>query len=481
MSFKINFKNIRTVFIFITIVSIVVCIVVNFNLKIADELLVSIESLLSEITDQNKASFVSIIDDKVASLEIMANLISNENGSVLRNPNFSRIFVDVANSVGFKIIDVMDELPENIESQSLLKRRSTYIYEEISGDDRDIVFFTPYYRNETIKGVLVSYMDTEILSSLFVSAFGNRTDVTVIDSNGNVIVKSLSVDSGFLTQRDNLFDELEDAQVLRYDSIQTIRDNLSSGIKGSSYLKHGEQNKLIYYEPLGIADWHIALIVRENFMKGVVTAIVYRVILLTVTTVVLFTGFLIYIYFSRKVYSKELKKAIMKSETDAMTGLYNRRAFDKYLYSLYEQHYEKQSPFSVIMLDIDYFKPYNDNYGHQNGDDAIKKVSSILKSTIRSNSDLAFRYGGEEMVVILPNTDIYGACIVAEKIQTRIMAARIPHRYSKVSTILTVSQGVFGSVPVESGRDAADSFVGYADKALYKAKEGGRNNFVKFE
>jgi diguanylate cyclase (GGDEF)-like protein/PAS domain S-box-containing protein len=163
--------------------------------------------------------------------------------------------------------------------------------------------------------------------------------------------------------------------------------------------------------------------------------------------------------------------------TDGLTQVANRRCFDQRLQSewpslVFSQRDGKQL-LSLIMLDVDYFKRYNDCYGHQAGDLCLVKVASSAAQAVRHSSDLFARYGGEEFAVILPHTDAAGAIAVAESIQKAIRDLGIPHQQSDVSSIVTVSMGIATVIP--SLGTSPDELVALADRALYDAKQLGRD------
>lgn len=159
--------------------------------------------------------------------------------------------------------------------------------------------------------------------------------------------------------------------------------------------------------------------------------------------------------------------------TDGLTQVANRRCFDWRLQSEWPTLIKAQKLVSLIMLDVDYFKRYNDCYGHQAGDTCLIKVASSAAQAVRRSSDLFARYGGEEFAVILPYTDAAGAMAVAESIQKAIRDLRIPHQQSDVSEIVTVSMGIATVIP--SFGSSPDELVALADRALYDAKQQGRD------
>ncbi len=173
----------------------------------------------------------------------------------------------------------------------------------------------------------------------------------------------------------------------------------------------------------------------------------------------------------------EANRALEKlSALDGLTGIANRRQFDKVLATEWNRAMRNHTPISLLMLDIDYFKLYNDSYGHQKGDTCLKAVAQVLKENEKRPADLAARYGGEEFAVILPETDGRGAHEIAVTILEMIRAAAIPHKSSKVEKYLTASLGV-SSLIAKRGNQS-DILVLQADRALYQAKEQGRNQVV---
>ena len=170
---------------------------------------------------------------------------------------------------------------------------------------------------------------------------------------------------------------------------------------------------------------------------------------------------------------RELKELSYK---DGLTDVANRRMFDLILEREWASAYRNQRPLSLIFLDIDLFKQYNDCYGHFGGDKCLKRVATLLCGGANRAQDLVARYGGEEFVMILPETDNNAACQIAEKCRKLILDAQIPHAESSVSAYLTVSQGVGVIVPTENDTSAA--FIESVDKLLYQAKQKGRNTVV---
>lgn len=162
---------------------------------------------------------------------------------------------------------------------------------------------------------------------------------------------------------------------------------------------------------------------------------------------------------------------------DSLTGLANRRHFDESLHIEWKRAARNHAPLSVMLLDIDYFKSYNDTYGHLKGDDVLRRVAGIVRKCVMRPADQASRYGGEEFVVILPETPTQGASQVAEEIRRSVEALNIPHEGSEIASCLTLSIGIATVVPDDNG-DSPLSLVNLADAALYQAKRSGRNQVV---
>ena len=171
----------------------------------------------------------------------------------------------------------------------------------------------------------------------------------------------------------------------------------------------------------------------------------------------------------------ELKRL---SNQDGLTGVANRRFFDGFLARLWRQAGGNSAQLSLLLADIDNFKYYNDTYGHQLGDECLRKVAKILQEQVGRESDLVARYGGEEFVVILPFTGAGGAAIVAEKIRGAVENAGIEHKTS-VHGIVTISLGVATMLIQSEGKP--EKLIEWADKALYQAKEMGRNRIVVYQ
>ena len=167
------------------------------------------------------------------------------------------------------------------------------------------------------------------------------------------------------------------------------------------------------------------------------------------------------------------RKLIAMSSTDGLTGIANRRHFDEALAREYARLARSGAQLSLIMIDVDYFKLFNDNYGHVCGDECLKKIARVIDECTERPADVAARYGGEEFACILPETGLRGALQVAERIRQGIIDMAIPHEWSDVADCVSASLGV---VTVQCGSsELVSEIVAHADEFLYKAKSNGRN------
>ena len=163
------------------------------------------------------------------------------------------------------------------------------------------------------------------------------------------------------------------------------------------------------------------------------------------------------------------------SSLDGLTGIANRRRFDEFVNNECIRYARENSVLSLILIVIDYLKPYNDNYGHLADDGCLSQVASAVKEVVHRTADLVARYGGEEFVVVLPHIDLDGAVKLAKILCEKIRSLNIPHAHSEVSEHLTISLGITSKVACE-GSSPTD-LIALADKALYEAKESGRDRY----
>jgi diguanylate cyclase (GGDEF)-like protein len=215
-----------------------------------------------------------------------------------------------------------------------------------------------------------------------------------------------------------------------------------------------------------IITWEILclLMLKFNYWIPIAIPIVF---LQTITTIIILRDYLLL---------KAENQALQYQATyDALTQVPNRRRFDEYFAQEWRRMSREKSSLSLIICDVDFFKLYNDSYGHQAGDLCLKKVAQALKEAIKRPGDLVARYGGEEFVVVLPHTSLDGAIYVAQQIRFQVQSLQINHRTSTVGEHVTLSLGVACTVPTSDLPQAL--FLKAADEALYHAKRQGRDRY----
>ncbi len=181
-----------------------------------------------------------------------------------------------------------------------------------------------------------------------------------------------------------------------------------------------------------------------------------------------------------KARTAELEEANRKlaclSITDGLTNLTNRRHFDEVLIMEWQRAKRQRHPLAVAMIDVDHFKVFNDNFGHQSGDECLRRIAAVLSANVQRSSDLIARYGGEEFVIILPGMNVKDAAVFAETIRHRVQSEGLKHTKITETGVVTVSIGVGSRIP--QLEDDVEIILREADLALYEAKRRGRNKVV---
>ncbi|MCB7133582.1 GGDEF domain-containing protein [Salmonella enterica subsp. enterica serovar Hillegersberg] len=235
---------------------------------------------------------------------------------------------------------------------------------------------------------------------------------------------------------------------------------------------------LYYYPPalllFIIPLWLTALLASVQLNQNV--NIRFLLVWLTLTAILIYGRFILQRWFDEAWWRYQENRMLIArldvmAHQDALTGTANRRSMESFL----EDALCQAVPFALIMLDVDYFKHYNDHYGHQAGDACLAKVAGVMKRSVRTPADLVARYGGEEFVVVLPSSSLNDAALVAERIQTNLRETALPHVASAISETVTVSMGL----TLSTADDSVASIIARADKALYRAKQQGRDRWVK--
>lgn len=164
------------------------------------------------------------------------------------------------------------------------------------------------------------------------------------------------------------------------------------------------------------------------------------------------------------------------STTDGLTGIANRRRFDDQLYVEWGRALRENEPLSLIFLDIDNFKKYNDYFGHLQGDECLRTIAQAIQKCHLRDTDIVARYGGEEFAVVLPNTDLEGAKACAENLAERVQALSLPHPENGDFKVITVSMGISSVIPQPN--ITPDQVLYFVDGCMYEAKETGRNRYI---
>lgn len=164
---------------------------------------------------------------------------------------------------------------------------------------------------------------------------------------------------------------------------------------------------------------------------------------------------------------------------DPLTDIPNRRAFMERIESEFKRSAREKRPISVIMIDIDHFKLYNDAYGHAAGDECLKIAAQAIKNTLKRPADFCARYGGEEFVILLPDTALDAACLLAENIRSNVETMKLPHKESPPLYVVTISLGI--AATAGSSTATYETVLRQSDQALYMAKQNGRNRVEIFD
>jgi diguanylate cyclase (GGDEF)-like protein len=168
------------------------------------------------------------------------------------------------------------------------------------------------------------------------------------------------------------------------------------------------------------------------------------------------------------------QQLVRLSQLDPLTGVPNRRRFEEELNREWRRHQRQARPLSLVMIDIDQFKQYNDMYGHTSGDECLRKVAQTLAVAVNRPADFVARFGGEEFVCVLPQTDYEGACKVGQRLINMIRLLNIPHKASTVVDYVTISIGI-ATLVNPAFEHSIEDVISAADRCLYQAKDSGRN------
>ncbi len=317
--------------------------------------------------------------------------------------------------------------------------------------------FPQNYATEVVVLLTKEHVENKMWPQFIAQYFAEHTDMNyyleaassdIAANLVNELLKVSPINDDYKTQNVELV-EINDAQLAMY--YFPLRDY------------RGDQDPNL--KPVGLVLlWSDVSDLFTAFKKSVWINIVYAV-----------CGFVFLEAVLLWFFNREFRLLVAEKEAtiDGLTGFYNRRYFDKTLNHEMLGASRSNSALALIMCDIDYFKQYNDTYGHVAGDGCLQQVAAVMAHVLKRGNDWIARYGGEEFVIVLPGTELDGAYLVAERIRVAVEDANIPHRTSKVGPRVTISVGV--ACTVEKGCTCNSGLINCADMKLYKAKESGRN------
>jgi diguanylate cyclase (GGDEF)-like protein len=313
------------------------------------------------------------------------------------------------------------------------------------------------------KGVVVAHPDSIYQEELYNYAKLTKT-VTLKDAAG----KPMQNARGNLTEEQNI----TVPQAYKAAIADMMRGNTNSA-------KFREEGKYIYlsYRPAamnGASDPWYVLSVRDEAAAMRARNTVILVILCS-SGVVILAAFVLVFFIARNV-SSPVKKLEALSMTDELTELNNRRSFLEYMNTIWALCRRLRTPVNVLMIDVDYFKKYNDSMGHLEGDKALIAVAQCMKNHIKREADFVARFGGEEFVCLIPFLKKEEALNIAKDLVQKIEGMEIPHPMSGCSKYVTVSIGLASATPVD--HNSQTQLLDKADRALYTAKQSGRNRVV---
>jgi len=400
---------------------------------------------------------------------------------------------------------------------SLMEQPEDYFLDVDIYDNRRAVWlnFKVFNENGDIIGALSTDMDMSTLTEHTISQYrDNNTRVFLIDRYGHIHVDSEFIDGTDFLQYGydrNVKDEFSDLNFLA-----AIDEHLAS-IDGyfDEFIVESQMFKLRHSQyhyatitSVGLTDWTVIKLFDSTSLFATTRLLPPFIIITALFVLFVFTSnselrrliftplrLLVESLVSMKnkrdkdiyglerddelgLLSNTIHDLFIVGHFDALTGIYNRRYMEETLKQVIATLSRANSALSLLMMDIDNFKKYNDTYGHSAGDDCLKQVAGALESVVRREGDFVARYGGEEFIAVLPNTDEAGAVMVAEGILKAVMDLNIPHEKNGAG-IVTISIGVV-TQECSDGQTWND-FVKKADEALYESKENGRNRHTVYK
>jgi diguanylate cyclase (GGDEF)-like protein len=341
--------------------------------------------------------------------------------------------------------------------------RETFVGSLEVGTSFDLILpmFEDFYSVNTAVLLTREHIENRMWPEFVEKYFGDNPDmeyylesVSSTDTRRDIIrvLKQLGISSEFVTRNAGIL-ELDDRYLSAY--YFPLRDY------------EGEKNPAL--PPAGfVLMWEDVTPMVDDLHASVKYNIIYAIV-----------GFILIEIILIWTFNRELRLVVAEREAtrDPLTGLYNRRYFDQALHCELTTARRTGREISLLVCDIDQFKAYNDNYGHQQGDMCLQQVAACLKQNLSRNIDWIARYGGEEFVVVLPDTDLNGAVHVAERLIKAVENLGIIHEYSSLNKVVTLSIGAASSLSADNARKLFE----LADQNLYRAKQQGRNRVVAIQ
>ena len=329
-------------------------------------------------------------------------------------------------NLSFDVFSAHDVLSDQLPPDALQDK--IVMIGTMQSGDAD-VFFTPYSTQKGLPGLLPSYgveIHASLASQIVSAAFGERSFIKTLPESVEIILIAMSAGVGVIVYRAG-----------RNDLFRLVWLGLTTlTIGGISYLA------------LMISGWWLPVVpvVLSLFAAPLITRL------------------------------QNINRLQTLSQVDELTQLANRRSFQEHLTQEWQRAMRSHTPISLILCDVDYFKFYNDTYGHPQGDECLRQVAHAIGQAVRRPDDMAARYGGEEFVILLPNTTCEGAQQIAKDAAANVRALNIEHKSSKVVPFVTISLGVTTLVPKPGV--VMSTLVDTADLGLYEAKRRGRNQMM---
>ena len=480
------FIIIITIFIIFTILFEKQKVIKTEENRLSTQVKIINDNILMQIYSINEAfknikTAINKEHDLISNLKLFVNvipsvrtfLIMDKNGDIIASSR------DVLITFNYSSRDYFKTVRENpIENRLFISSPYVSVLGTLT-----INISTPFFdKNNNFAGIILAAFDPNALSNLLSSViYSDDMKASIMHGDGTL----------FLTFPSNSFlvgKKLLDNQSLLSKHISS--GNILNTFKGLTYV--GEDNRIlslysIIPNELDVnATLYVSVSRNINTLYAdikneiIVMVILYFLLLIFSIPVIFFLQKRRYILLQFEIKNREESRKRLEelAYIDSLTKIANRRYFDEFLEKEWNYCKRNKKELSIILLDIDFFKQYNDTYGHQAGDLCLQKIARCLEDKLNRSHDLVARYGGEEFVCILPNTNKLDAINIATKLKIAVQNLEIPHENSRISSMVTISLGVSTVIP----KDELDKtkLIKKADNALYLAKENGRNR-VEFE